>query len=69
MIEENLIIKEIVEKWSATRRRVQPLCSEGWILGATRFGNERAISADAKRPTDARITTDEYCNLKKISKK
>lgn len=69
MIEGYLTIKEIAEKWGVTRRRVQTLCSEGRIPGATRFGNEWAIPADTVRPTDGRVTTGEYKNWRKKSKK
>lgn len=69
MIEGYLTIKEMAEKWGVTRRRVQTLCSEGRIPGATRFGNEWAIPADTVRPTDGRVTTGEYRNWRKKMKK
>ena len=46
MIEGYVTIKEIAEKWGVTRRRVETLCTEGRIPGATRFGHEWAIPAD-----------------------
>lgn len=65
MIEGYVTIKEMAEKWGVTRRRVQTLCSEGRIPGATRFGHEWAIPADTERPTDGRVTTGEYRNWRK----
>ena len=69
MIEGYLTIKEIAEKWGVTRRRVQTLCSQGRIPGATRFGHEWAIPADVERPTDGRVTTGEYRNWRKKREK
>ncbi|RKM55457.1 DNA-binding protein [Butyrivibrio sp. X503] len=65
MIEGYLTIKDIAKKWKVTPRRVQILCSEGKIEGATRFGYEWAIPADAKRPADGRVTSGEYRNWRK----
>ena len=65
MIEGYLTIKEIAEKWGVTRRRVQTLCSQGRIPGATRFGHEWAIPADVERPTDGRVTNGAYQKKKK----
>lgn len=69
LIEGYFTIKEIAEKWGVTRRRVQTLCSQGRIPGATRFGHEWAIPADVERPTDGRITTGEYRNWRKREEK
>lgn len=68
MIEGYVTIKEIAPKWGVTRRRVQTLCSEGRIPGATRFGHEWAIPVDTERPTDGRVTTGEYRNWRKKDK-
>lgn len=69
MIEGYLTIKEVADKWGITRRRVQTLCSQGRIEGATKFGHEWAIPANVERPTDGRITTGEYKNWRKNEKK
>ena len=69
MIEGYLTSKEIAEKWGVTRRRVQTLCSQGRIPGATRFGHEWAIPKDVERPTDGRVTTGEYRNWRKKEEK
>ena len=63
-----MTIKEVAEKWGVTRRRVQMLCSQGKIDGATRFGNVWAIPEDVIRPVDNRITTGEYKNWRKKDK-
>lgn len=68
MIEGYVTIKELAEKWGVTRRRVQILCSQGRIPGATRFGHEWAIPADVERPTDGRVTTGEYKNWRNKDK-
>mgnify|MGYP002626209372 CR=1 FL=1 len=65
MIEGYVTIKEMAEKWGVTRRRVQTLCSEGRIPGATRFGHEWAIPSDTERPTDGRVITGKYRNWRK----
>jgi len=50
--------KEAAQKWNITVRRVQVLCAQGRIQGATRLGNIWAIPKDAKKPNDARSKTD-----------
>jgi len=62
-------IKEIAEKWNLTVRRVQNLCSEGKIPGASKFGRDWAIPIDAEKPVDGRITTGEYINWRKKHEK
>ena len=58
-------IREIAEKWELTTRRVQKMCSEGKIPGATKFGRDWAIPKDAEKPLDGRVTTGEYKNRKR----
>ncbi len=65
MIDGYLTIKEVAEKWGVTRRRVQTLCSQGRIPGATRFGHEWAIPENVEKPVDSRVTTGEYKNWRK----
>ena len=60
-----LTIKEVAEKWNITNRQVQKMCSEGRILGASKFGNVWAIPEDAERPVDGRVTTGNYRNWRK----
>lgn len=46
--------KEAAEKWNITVRRVQALCIQGRIDGATRLGNMWVIPTAAGKPVDAR---------------
>lgn len=64
-MDDYLTIKEIAEKWELTTRRVQKMCSDGKIQGASKFGRDWAIPKDAERPADGRITTGEYKNWRK----
>lgn len=52
---EYMTAKEAAQKWNITVRRVQVLCAQGRIKGATRLGNVWAIPKDAKKPDDARL--------------
>lgn len=54
----NLItVKEAAEKWGVTVRRVQGLCKEGKIKGATRWERTWMIPAHAVLPSSARDAT------------
>ena len=44
---EYLSIKQTSEKWGISVRRIQVLCSENRIPGATKIGSYWAIPADA----------------------
>ena len=44
-----LSIKQTSEKWGISRRRIQVLCSEGRIPGATKIGSYWAIPEDAEK--------------------
>lgn len=54
--------KEAAELWGLTKRRVQILCSEGRIKGATKLGTMWSIPSDAEKPDDARA--DRYRPVK-----
>lgn len=58
-------IREIAEKWELTTRRVQKMCSDGKIAGASKFGRDWAIPRNAVKPADGRMTTGEYRNWRK----
>ncbi len=45
-----ITVKEAAEKWGVSTRRVQVLCSQNRIAGATRFGNRLMIPANAEYP-------------------
>ena len=59
-MEGYMTIKQAAEKWDITTRRIQFLCSNGRIEGATKFGRDWAIPADAEKPADARIKSGRY---------
>ena len=68
MIEGYTTVKDIAEKWNIKPRTVQIMCAEGKLPGAVKFGRDWAISADAVKPVDKRITTGEYKNWRKRKK-
>lgn len=49
-----LKIDEVAEKWGISTRRLQTLCAEGKIEGATRFGRAWMIPKTAQKPVDGR---------------
>lgn len=55
-----LSIHQISEKWGISTRRIQTLCGEGRIPGATKIGSYWAIPDDAEKPIDARIKSGRY---------
>jgi len=57
-------IAEAAEKWGISRRRVQVLCAQGRIQGIERLGKTWAIPAGARKPEDARLKRNKYCNEK-----
>ena len=57
---EYLSISQMAEKWGLGARRIQTLCVEGRIPGATKIGSYWAIPADAEKPKDARIKSGKY---------
>ena len=63
-----LSIKQTSEKWGISRRRIQVLCSEGRIPGATKIGSYWAIPVDAEKPSDMRMTTGQYVDWRKNKK-
>lgn len=46
--------KEAAKKWRLSERRVQILCKQDRILGATRLGWAWAIPKNANKPEDGR---------------
>lgn len=59
-----LSIKQTSKKWGITVRRIQVLCTEERIAGATKIGSYWAIPADAKKPNDQRVKSGKY--IKKV---
>ncbi|HUM82592.1 MAG TPA: DNA-binding protein [Lachnospiraceae bacterium] len=59
-----LSITQTSEKWGISGRRIQLLCSQGRIPGATKIGSYWAIPGDAEKPKDARIKSGKYIKNK-----
>ncbi|MFV0364675.1 MAG: DNA-binding protein [Suipraeoptans sp.] len=59
--------KEMAERWGISIRRVQILCIEGKIDGASRLGKVWAIPENAERPFDGRVTTGKYRDWRKTT--
>lgn len=57
---EYMTIQEAADRWGITERRIQVLCASGRLDGATKFGRQWAIPADAEKPDDARIKSGKY---------
>lgn len=51
---EYLKIEDAAARWGISPRRLQTLCAEGRIAGATRFGRAWMIPLTAAKPTDGR---------------
>lgn len=51
---EYMSAPEAAKKWGISERRVQKLCEENRILGASKLGYMWLISKDAEKPADAR---------------
>ncbi len=48
-------ISTAAQKWGITARRVQELCKNGSVEGATRFGRAWMIPENAEKPADRRV--------------
>lgn len=68
MIEGYRSIKETANEWNISPRRLQVLCVEGRIEGASKLGREWAIPIDARKPSDKRVTSGKYRNWRNTSK-
>lgn len=55
-----MTIKETAEKWGIGARRINTLCSEGRIKGATKIGNMWVIPSVEEKPKDERIKSGKY---------
>ena len=55
-----ITVREAAEKWNIGIRRVNTLCLEGRIPGASKLGNVWAIPENAEKPTDERIKSGRY---------
>ena len=59
-----MTIKDASEKWNIGLRRINTLCNEGRIDGASKVGNVWVIPEDAKKPKDERIKSGKYVKCK-----
>ena len=55
-----MTIKEAVEKWKISERRIQELCVLDRVPGVTKFGRAWAIPVDAEKPVDQRVKSGKY---------
>lgn len=55
-----LSIRQTSEKWGVSARRIQILCSQNRIPGATKIGYTWVVPTDAEKPLDARIKSGKY---------
>ena len=60
-----MTVKEAAEKWEISERRIQLLCVQGRIEGASKYASVWAIPKDAEKPRDERIITGKYIKNKK----
>jgi len=51
---EYITAKQAADKWGISQRRVQVLCEQGRVGGATRLGWTWAIPQNAEKPVDNR---------------
>ena len=61
---EYLSIRQTSEKWGISVRRIQVLCSDNRIPGATKIGSYSAIPVNAEKPNDERIKSGKYIKEK-----
>lgn len=59
-----MTLKETSEKWGISTRRINTLCVEGRVEGATKIGTMWVIPEDAKVPEDRRIKSGKYIKNK-----
>ncbi len=64
-----LSIRQISEKWGLSIRRINELCTENRIPGATKIGSYWVIPEDAKKPKDARVKSEKWKIHKAYNKK
>lgn len=62
---EYLSIKQMSEKWGISGRRIQTLCTQQRIEGATKIGSYWAIPKEAEKPKDERVRSGKYMKTKR----
>lgn len=55
-----LSITQTAERWGISGRRIQILCTQGRIPGATKIGYYWAVPDDAEKPKDERVKSGKY---------
>lgn len=55
-----LSISQTAEKWGISGKRIQRLCSEGRIPGATKIGLYWAVPDDAEKPRSEIVNNGRY---------
>ena len=63
-MEGYMTLKEGAEKWGIGDRRINTLCLEGRIEGASKIGNLWVIPVDTPKPDDNRIKSGKYIKKK-----
>ena len=63
-MEGYMTLKEAAEKWGIVDRRINTLCLEGRIEGASKIGNLWVIPVDTPKPDDNRIKSGKYIKKK-----
>lgn len=57
---EYMTVKTAAKKWNISARRIQIMCTNDLIEGATHFGKAWAIPISAEKPIDRRIKSGKY---------
>ena len=63
-MEGYMTLKEAAEKWGIGDRRINTLCLEARIEGASKIGNLWVIPVDTSKPDDNRIKSGKYIKKK-----
>ena len=63
-MEGYMTLKEAAEKWGIGDRRINTVCLEGRIEGASKIGNLWVIPVDTSKPDDNRIKSGKYIKKK-----
>ena len=63
-MEGYMTLKEAAEKWGIGDRRINTLCLEGRIEGASKIGNLWVIPVDTPKTDDNRIKSGKYIKKK-----
>lgn len=65
---EYLNVTETAEKWGISPRRLQTLCANGKVEGATRFGKVWMIPKNTQKPVDGRTKASKESNAISLDK-